>query len=233
MDWLITYEPEHPKIRIGREGDGGYVIVDEGDVYDAFLTCGIADETSFEEGFPFKGPSWAFDGTIPDRPKNMPEHISFVRKNIGTENSDTVTNMHDIAKNYKNIFLKMDIEGHEWRWINTSDLSPFRQIVIELHGIWGGFGDQSPMEKIEAVRKLATTHHLVHVHGNNCVGMQPGGPPWVGEFTYIRKDVPIKGLNTTPLPLKGIDFPNNPGNPEHNISYWPFVSHLTTTSVNI
>lgn len=230
MDSLITYESVHPKIRIGREGDGGYVVVNEGpDVYDAFLSCGVADETSFEENFPFKGPSWAFDGTISERPKSLPDHITFVRKNIGTENTETVTNMHDIIQNYKNIFLKMDIESHEWRWILSTDLSPFRQIVIELHGIWHGFTDEngpSPVEKIEAAYKLARTHHLVHVHGNNCVGMQPGGPPWVGEFTYIRKDVPVKGLNTTPLPLEGIDFPNNPGNPEHNISYWPFVSNV-------
>ena len=233
-DPFITYEPEHPKIRIGRQGDGGYVVVNEGDVYDAFLSCGLSDETSFEENFPYKIPSWAFDGTIPGRPKDLPEHISFVRKNIGTENTDTLTNMHDIIQNYKNIFLKMDIESHEWRWINATDMSRFRQIVIEFHGVWTGHVEQdgpSPYEKINAAMKIANTHRLVHVHANNNVPMQFGHPPWVGEFTWIRKDVPVKGLNTKPFPDEKLDFKNVPDKPDHKISYPPFVHQDHTLNI--
>jgi hypothetical protein len=227
---FITYEPADSKIRIGRETDGGYVVVNEGNVYDAFISCGLSDETSFEENFPYEIPSWAFDGTIPERPKNLPKHISFVRKNVGTENTETLTNMHDIIQNYKNIFLKMDIESHEWRWINITDMSPFRQIVIEFHGIWSGHIEEdgpSPSEKIKAAQKLSQTHRLVHVHANNYVPMQHGEAPWVGEFTWIRKDVPVKGLNTTPFPHSGVDFPNDPEKNDYIISYWPFVSKNT------
>jgi len=227
MDAFITYEPEHSKIRIGRQTDGGYVVVNEGDVYDAFISCGLSDETSFEENFPYKIPSWAFDGTISGRPKDLPEHISYVRKNVGTENTETLTNMHDIIQNYNDIFLKMDIESHEWRWITATDMSPFRQIVIEFHGVWSGYIEEdgpSPSEKMKAAQKLASTHRLVHVHANNCVPMQAGQAPWVGEFTWIRKDVPVKGLNVTPFPRDGLDFPNNPDNSDYELSYWPFVS---------
>jgi len=79
------------------------------------------------------------------------------------------------------------------------------------------------MEKIVAAQKLSKTHHLIHVHANNCVPMQTGGPPWVGEFTWLRKDVPVKGLNTKNLPQFGLDFPNDPTKPDHNLSHWPFV----------
>jgi len=233
MDCFITYEPENPKVHIGRQGDGGYVVADEGDVYDAFISCGLADETSFEENFPYKIPSWAFDGTINERPAGLPEHMVFVKKNIGTENTEEVTNLHDLVREYKNIFLKMDIESHEWRWILATDMSPFRQIVIELHGIWNGHipeNGPSPWEKMASAHKLARTHRLVHVHANNCVPMtQPGAVPWVGEFTWIRNDVAVKGLNTKPFPQDGLDFPNDSSKRDHSITEWPFVSNLSVS----
>ena len=47
---LICYEPPKSKVRIGRQNDGGYVIID-GYYYDLMLGCGISDDSSFEHAF--------------------------------------------------------------------------------------------------------------------------------------------------------------------------------------
>ena len=73
----------------------------------------------------------------------------------------------------------MDIEGSEYDWIHSlseKQLNKFNQIIIEFHsddnlessrknrwGLWGKFDNY----KSSALIKLAHTHYLVHLHGNN------------------------------------------------------------------
>lgn len=116
MENFPIKKTEHPKIRLGRKSDGGYVICDIPDIeYDLFLSGGICDDISFEEALLNKYPSLkciAFDGTVDSLPSNNPR-IEFVKKNIGGESTDSLTNLKEYMADHKNIFLKMDIEGHE------------------------------------------------------------------------------------------------------------------------
>lgn len=50
---------------------------------------------------------------------NPHKNINFFKKNIGPTNSDFTTNLHQEIEEYNNIFLKMDIEGHEFPWIKS------------------------------------------------------------------------------------------------------------------
>ncbi len=62
---LTVYKSPFPKKRIGRDIDGGYVIIDIPNVdYSIILACGIGGDTSFEEDFNNKYPnvkSYLFD----------------------------------------------------------------------------------------------------------------------------------------------------------------------------
>lgn len=228
---LIGYDCPNPLIRLGPRSDGGYVIVD-GFEYDHFISCGIACDIRFEEALLDKYPHIlcdAFDGTINNFP-NHNKNINWIKKNVGYINSEKITNLKSFIQNYKNIFLKMDIEGSEFNWIDSmslEDLKCFSQIVMEIH--W-------PFDKYRCkmLNKLNQTHYIVHIHGNNYCDRDipkhlPSGRsydgtltinhsnyhaikiPEVFEITYVRKsnfiDILTKIEKKYPTPL---DSPNNP-----------------------
>ena len=225
MEHLVTYQPNESKRRLGSESDGGYVII-EGYAYDAYISCGISTETSFDEAFVRYHPGipgFAYDGTV-DRPHTLPGTIEFFKTNIGPENSETTTNLTHLTAIYKEIFLKMDIEGHEWKWIMSMPnayMTTFKQIVIEVHGLWDDNWEASIDVKKSALRKLAQTHNLVHAHGNNHAAF--ADIPTVLELTYLRKDIPVAGLNSQPFP-QSVDRPNCPGRADYVLNTWPFVT---------
>ena len=129
---------------------------------------------------------------------------------------------------YKNIFLKMDVEGGEYPWLLSIDdeqlLSNFKQIVIEFHGITNDGWGCCYSDKIKCLEKLSKTHYIVHAHGNN------NGPvvkniPDVIELTYVNKKYfnSVPEFNTTSLPIPNLDFVNNVGMNEISLNCYPFV----------
>jgi len=217
MQWilyeLIVYNPVNKKVRYGRRMDGGYVIVDGYD-YDLFISCGIGKDVSFEVDFckNHKINGFAFDGTVDD--PGLPDDMIFIKKNI-TKNND----LNDYVKNYKNVFIKMDIERAEWEWIrNFNYFSKVKQIVFEAHHTYTSGA-------LDCLRKLNETHSLVHVsQNNNGKNYEHDGKvyPSLIELTYLRKE--IDGLNKTRFPIDGIDFKNIPSKPELILDIWPFKS---------
>lgn len=230
MDTLVTYTPRSAKRRVGRLKDGGYVIV-SGLCYDALISCGINNEVSFEGDLCalYPGmPGFAFDGTV-DCPAEMPPQIKFYKHNIGPANNAATTNLKPFLEHYQNVFMKMDIEGHEWAWLlclEPQHMRAMKQIVMEVHDLWDADSLASADQKEAALRKLAQTHYLVHVHGNNYAKCRRG-MPCVLELTYVRKDVGVLSLNETPFPIPGLDFPNNPKKKDYSFTTWPFVTVLS------
>lgn len=196
---------EHSKIRLGRQCDGGYVICDIPEIeYDLCLSGGICDDTSFEEALLKKYPSLncvAFDGTVDGLPSNHPR-IKFVKKNIGGESSESLTNLKEYMADHKNIFLKMDIEGHEeylFKSFSESDVQKFAQIAVEVH-----FGT-----KYTIASCLKNTHYLVHFHPNNALKIGSDNLPDLIELTYVRKDLcSIANPSTDPIPNQSLDVKN-------------------------
>lgn len=236
MDHLITYTPPtgHSKYRAGRTIDGGYICVDGYD-YDLFLSCGIADDVSFEVAFLQDHPTlpaYAFDGTV-ERPIALPDCVTFIKKNIAHYESETTTNMWTLLSSHSNAFLKMDIEGAEWVWFDTLPvelLRNIRQIVVEVHGMLDNRWQAGMLRKKRVLRKLAETHTIVHVHGNNTAGVRYVRGclvPYVLEITYLRKDAGHGGLNTSPFPVADLDYPNDVSIDEIRMEGWPFVSAAT------
>ena len=230
---LAVYKSPFTKIRLGKDNDGGYIIANLPNVnYTTLIAGGIESEITFEEDFIEKYPKakcFAFDGTIDHLPEGCKtkddnsSKITFIKKNIGFENSETLTNLHDIINTNHTIFVKMDIEGSEIPWIrslNDQHLNKFEQIVMEFHN---PFSDADA----EAFEKLNKTHYLIHFHGNNCCGMtfhKGVNIPYVFECTYLHKRhfTEAPELNTDLIPgsldMKNIDAD------EIYIDYPPFVN---------
>ena len=105
---LTVYKSPFPKLRLGKDNDGGYIIADIPNInYKTFLAGGIEYDISFEEDFINKYnniKTYAFDGTIDNLPKENSK-IIFIKKNIGFENNDQITNIHDIIYETDCIFV--------------------------------------------------------------------------------------------------------------------------------
>lgn len=112
------------KIRCGINKDGGYVIGDINDEtgYDCYISAGVNNEESFSRDFINKygmtrDNSFAFDGTIEKYPSRYTKKIQFVKKNISGVTTKNTVNLSGLIDFYNNIFLKMDIDGHEYKWL--------------------------------------------------------------------------------------------------------------------
>jgi hypothetical protein len=231
---LLEVHEFNTKIRQGAHGDGGYIhgVLDNFE-YDCYISAGVSNEESFTRGFMIDNNmnefnSYAFDGTIARYPYEYTTNIAFIRKNIGSINDNNVTNLHGLIEKYERIFLKMDIEGGEYPWLNSlteEQLGKFSQIAIEFHGLtddeWGCSYD----EKVKCLEKLSRTHYIIHAHGNN-YGKVVNGFPDVLELTYVNKKYfGIKPeLNKIALPMANFDFPNDPYQKDIDLGGYPFTN---------
>lgn len=234
MENLTVYKSTTPKIRIGSTNDGGYVIEDT-HTYDILMSCGIGDNIEFEDIFTKKYniECMAFDGTI-DKINVLNDKITFYKKNIGTTNTEYTTNLHLEIEPYNDIFLKMDIESFEFRWMHTlsyEHLTKFKQIIMEFHFPFTAhsiphFDKDSPIpEKMDVFRKLQATHVLVHFHPNNCCGTTTYDNttvPNIFECTFVRKDICTSYTKNTDNIPSILDSPCVLYNPEIHLSWPPF-----------
>ena len=128
--------------------------------------------------------------------------------NTNTSNYCTLSTILDSTK-HKNIFLKIDIEGSEYRLLNTLILNQDRisGLVLEFHDC---------DLHINSIKSFIENFslQLVHIHANNCAPIRlDDGLPLVLELTFSKYS---KVLNETYLPHK-FDMPNDKSRPEINI----------------
>ena len=161
-------------------------------------------------------------------PKEIPG-LTFINKNIevrkGEKNVDLLEEY--IKPEFQNIFLKMDIEGHEYRFLNTLEefhINQIKQLVIEFHTPWRDFF------KLDLLKKIEETHYLIHFHPNNSAGiMNIDGVtvPNIFEATYIRKnsiDPAFVEINKRPIPDPSLDQKNSVWRDIH-LSGYPYTEH--------
>jgi hypothetical protein len=116
------------------------------------------------------------------------------------------------------VFLKIDIEGSEYRIIH--DIMEFQAridaMVIEFHDIdimAGPFDD--------AIAQIREHFHVVHVHGNNYGGLSPSGFPNLLEVTFQSKrlfDQDPPHFRRT-YPVHGLDARNDPERPDLTLHF--------------
>jgi len=240
MEYLQVYKAPARKIRLGRPYDGGYVVCDLSGSYDCFLSCGISNDVSFEQAFLTKYeamPCFAFDGTVERLPVSDPR-ICFVKKNIGAHEGSETTNLVMFMNAFKDLFVKMDIEGHEFRVLPTfteSIMKKIKQLVLEVHSpgdirlhpdYYKGLQDIGDTFMLRIFKKLKETHTLVHVHPNNACqthSLEGFFMPNVFECTFVRNDClsgdRVPSTESIPSPL---DMRNVPEKPEMVLTGFPW-----------
>lgn len=240
FDYLRVYDTEHEKIRLGAGSDGGYVIAD-GIKYDLLIGAGVGSDVSFEDAFAEKYgvKCILFDGNVKSLPPHKITNMEFVQKNVSSHDNEKTTNILEYICGANSVFLKMDIETFEYEWIMSltdDQLKRFTQIVIEFHYpfsqadyLWNLLNNpvySTVDEKTNCLKRLASTHYLIHVHPNNCGGVTKlNGTipvPNIMECTYVRKNMCHSAQHTqSPIP-SSLDFNNTPFYPEIHLSL-PFT----------
>ena len=113
--------------------------------------------------------------------------------------------------NAANAFIKMDIEGSEYRCLDA--LIAFQDAiagaVIEFHDVDFHIGRIA-----DFIRRFEPG--LVHIHANNFAPVGDDGLPQVLELTFSRHGMPDQRERVYPHRL---DRPNNPGAAEIAISF--------------
>lgn len=186
-------------VRLGSDGDGGYLVPDSIDGIASCWSAGIGRDSRFEVDCAARGMDvFLADGSV-NAPAAVHPRFHFTRRFVGAlDDEETMTldawmaATSDAADGDK--LLKLDIESSEYESILAVPdrlLARCRVIVVEFHKLdhlWS-----KPFFDIASrtFAKLFRRHACVHVHPNNCDGvLRYCGleiPPTM-EFTFLRRD---------------------------------------------
>ena len=196
-------------IRLGPDGDGGYLIPDDLSGIEYGFSPGVCTESGFEADLAKRGLKvYLADYSVDSASVNDP-NLFFDKKFIGSL-SDREFMTLDEWKNKKipsysgDLILQMDIEGAEFEAImsvSASLLSQFRIMVIEFHFLQELFNRPYFDLSSRVFRKILQNHSVAHIHPNNCCGSVKVPNQWthgnragcleiprVSEFTFYRND---------------------------------------------
>lgn len=192
-------ETTHPLIRLGGNGDGGYLVPDDLDGVEICFSPGVSDVANFELEMANRGIKCFMADHSVDGPPIWNEFFDFEKKFLGPTNEGIFITLDDWvsrkASGKSDMILQMDIEGAEYGVIvdtSPSTLKKFRILVIEFHGMDGLLLGGPGYEIINLTfKKLLKFFDIVHIHPNNCyrpIRNSGFSVPPIIEFTFLRKD---------------------------------------------
>ncbi len=186
-------------IRLGPEGDGGYLVPDDLEGIEAVFSPGVDEITGFEKDCADLGMKVFLADHSVEKPAEMHSLFHFTRKYVGVTTNDTFMTIDDwvdsvLPDSDGELLLQIDIEGFEYEvFLGASDqlMKRFRIIVAEFHQL-----DQAwnkPFFRIwsRVFDKILQTHACVHNHPNNYYrSIKRGGVeiPFLTEMTFYRRD---------------------------------------------
>lgn len=160
--------------RIGKNNDGGYVMLDDFDDVNVAYSFGVGADISWEKAIAeHKIDVFSYDHTIPYPPATA-LGVHWKKIGVGGQNSidENKFTLNTILKNNNHtsnsdMILKMDIEGAEYDVIENTNfevLNLFKQITLEYHYLL-----EESMENrvISSFEKMNVSHVPVWVHANN------------------------------------------------------------------
>jgi hypothetical protein len=214
-----------PLIRLGADGDGGYLTPDDLDGIVACFSPGVDKVATFESAIVSRGiPCYLADASVAGPPISNPL-IHFDKLFLGVVEDDTTITLDKWVRNYAppqgDLLLQMDIEGAEYPvLLSTSEevLKRFRVIVLELHDLERLVDPLGFKFISSALDRLLAHFHVVHLHPNNIAPpLQAAGLtiPRLLEITLVRKDrLPQTGYaQTFPHPLDSRNLTDRPDLP--------------------
>lgn len=215
--------------RVGREFDGGYVMIDDFSMVKEVVSCGIEGEVSWDRniadlGFRVR----QYDHTIERSPEPnslFKFHKLAIRPSEGEDGITLKRIVSDLGEKAKGAILKLDIERSEWGVLATVDdetLASFSQMVVEFHDL-----HYLPLfiEQAEAaLQRLSRLFFVAHVHANNHEEVYSIGGiivPRVLEVTFASRAwfEPAPLTRSFPTPL---DRRNDPRRPEIHLGKFAY-----------
>jgi hypothetical protein len=218
---LHPFETEKKMIRMGNNGDGGYLLPNDLEGIEACFSPGVDDMSLFEKDCYYRNIKiFLADKSVKNPQLDLnPNTYSFLKKHVGcTTNKDFIT-MDDWVKSTNilpesDLILQMDIDLGEYiTLINMSDalIKRFRIIIIEFHSL-NKLWDSDFFNIAETIfNKILQTHTPVHIHPNNYEPIAKNNGvliPIVAEFTFLRNDRDSFKNYQTKFPHK-LDSDNN------------------------
>jgi len=160
--------------------------------------------------------------------KIISDYFSFFKNNIyhyknrvwHNNDKKSVTIKETIKKiNSDNIFIKMDIEGAEYKVFNSL-FNPGNSIIgmaVEFHDL-----DKNSKNFNKIINEILKHYHIVHIHGNNYSNIIPKyNFPNTVEITFANK-LMIKGkikMSEKDYPIKNLDQPNRFSKEDYRLNF--------------
>ena len=207
-------------VRIGVDGDGGYLVPDDLRGIGACFSPGVANASKFELQL---ASDYGIECFLADFSVNSPAEshclFHFTKKFINSFNDNQNMRLKDwIGKcecRHRNgdFLLQMDIEGAEYPVlldISEKTLAKFRILVIEFHCMDKIF-DRNEFALVKQIfDKVLKYFYIVHIHPNNSGHISKQNNievPTVLEFTFLRRDR-VKSYSRLSFEKHPLDRPN-------------------------
>jgi hypothetical protein len=186
-------------IRLGPEGDGGYLVPNDLQGIEACFSPGVSNVVGFERDCADMGMRVFMADASVEHPPEVHPRFQFIKKFIGSTTQGEFISFEEWVNgsaidSHADLLLQMDIEGCEYDTllsIPNGLQMRFRIIVVEFHHLDHLFSE--PMFSIysKAFEKVLSTHTCVHIHPNNVRRALTVGTleiPQIAEFTFLRND---------------------------------------------
>ena len=129
----------------------------------------------------------------------------YVKKIVYNDRNNKEITIPKILNNFENVFLKVDIEGDEYKILNDIKKNSKKIIflIIEFHNL------QKNLSKIKKFLKKLDLK-IIHIHANNYGGVDKHNNPKVIELSLINKrKIKIKNIfSKRKYPIINLDYKN-------------------------
>lgn len=203
IERLHPVAPSKPLIRLGPDGDGGYLVPDVMDEIGVCFSPGVNDQIDLELDLAERGiKSYLADFSVPGLPREHELlHFDplFVDAYTDIEQGghriclDDWVNSKLGSDPRDDLLLQMDIENSEYASIlaaSSDTLKRFKVLVFEFHNIHKLFDPIGLMIYRSCFDKILQHFDVVHLHPNNFLDTQQMNDlviPRCMEFTFERK----------------------------------------------
>ena len=133
------------------------------------------------------------------------KNIHHIKKVVLNKKNKQQESINEILHNQRDIILKIDIEGDEYKILDTINKNSHKInfLIIEFHNIFSN---------INKIRKFLSKSifKVIHLHGNNYGGIDKNSNPNVIELSLInsKKFKVNKDKSTYKYPIEGLDYKN-------------------------
>jgi hypothetical protein len=198
FDMVRPRHTGHELIRMGGDGDGGYLVPDDLEGIRTCFSPGVSLVADFELECARRAMSCFLADASVEAPPIAHPMFHFEKKFLGSRTHGDVVTLGDWVDDNRpgetDMILQMDIEGAEYDVLYESSdalLSRFRIIIVEFHKM-DELADSFGFEFLRLTfEKLTRNFVVAHMHPNNSQHPVRYGSftiPPVIEATFLRKD---------------------------------------------